>query len=405
VRRLSTAICLEPPAARQSPATMKAYVVGGAVRDRLLGSAVNDRDWVVVGATPQQMLQAGYTPVGRDFPVFLHPTTHEQYALARTERKAAPGYHGFVFHTAPDVTLQQDLARRDLTINAIAEDPDSGELIDPFGGRRDIEQRVLRHVSGAFAEDPVRLLRLARFAARWPQFTVAPETATLLKRLVDSGEVDALVSERVWQEVSRGLSEVQPSRMIEVLRGAGALARLAPSLEAWLADAGRYVPLMRVLDAAPAAPPGLRFALLCHGLAGDASASPLQALCERWRVDAETGALAQLVAREWPRLGQAGAWGPEDALALLERADAWRRPSRIEVAVQAWSLLAELRSVAEQPALRQRCAQQLSALRAAQAVTTAALPGALLNSGDGPAIGRALRAARLQAVARIWTAG
>jgi len=234
---------------------------------------------------------------------------------------------------------------------------------------------------------------------------VAPETATLLKRLVDSGEVDALVSERVWQEVSRGLSEVQPSRMIEVLRGAGALARLAPSLEAWLADAGRYVPLMRVLDAAPATPPGLRFALLCHGLAGDASASPLQALCERWRVDAETGALAQLVAREWPRLGQAGAWGPEDALALLERADAWRRPSRIEVAVQAWSLLAELRSVAEQPALRQRCAQQLSALRAAQAVTTAALPGALLNSGDGPAIGRALRAARLQAVARIWTAG
>ena len=161
---------------------MKAYVVGGAVRDRLLGGAVNDRDWVVVGATPQDMLAAGYTPVGRDFPVFLHPMSHEQYALARTERKAGPGYHGFVFHTAPDVTLQDDLARRDLTINAIAQDPDTDALIDPFGGQRDIHDRVLRHVSDAFAEDPVRLLRLARFAARWPQFTVADDTRALLQK-------------------------------------------------------------------------------------------------------------------------------------------------------------------------------------------------------------------------------
>src|SRR5262245_52415653 len=215
---------------------MKAYVVGGAVRDRLLGGAVNDRDWVVVGATPEQMQAAGYTPVGRDFPVFLHPTTHEQYALARTERKSGRGYRGFVFHAAPDVTLLQDLARRDLTINAIAEDVDTGELIDPFGGQRDIEQRVLRHVSDAFAEDPVRLLRLARFAARWPDFTVADDTRSLLRRLVDSGEVDALVAERVWQEIARGLSEAKPSRLIEVLRETGALARLAPALDEWLAD-------------------------------------------------------------------------------------------------------------------------------------------------------------------------
>ena len=383
---------------------MKRFLVGGAVRDELLGRPVVDRDWVLVGADVEHLREQGYVAVGSDFPVFLHPDTREEHALARTERKTGPGYRGFTFHADPDVTLEDDLRRRDLTINAMARAED-GTLVDPYGGQRDLAAKVLRHVSPAFAEDPVRILRVARFAARFADFRVADETLALMRAIVASGEVDSLVPERVWQEVSRGLSEVQPSRMIEVLRGAGALARLAPSLEAWLADAGRYVPLMRVLDAAPAAPPGLRFALLCHGLAGDASASPLQALCERWRVDAETGALAQLVAREWPRLGQAGAWGPEDALALLERADAWRRPSRIEVAVQAWSLLAELRSVAEQPALRQRCAQQLSALRAAQAVTTAALPGALLNSGDGPAIGRALRAARLQAVARIWTAG
>ena len=200
---------------------MKVYLVGGAVRDQLLGRAGGDRDWVVVGATPAEMLEDGFQPVGRDFPVFLHPQTHEEYALARTERKTAPGYHGFVVHAAPEVTLEEDLARRDLTINAMARD-ESGALVDPHGGQRDLAQRVLRHVSPAFAEDPVRILRLARFAARLPDFAVAPETVVLMRGMVEAGEVDALVAERVWQELSRGLMEPRPSRMFEVLRECGA---------------------------------------------------------------------------------------------------------------------------------------------------------------------------------------
>ena len=210
---------------------MKAYVVGGAVRDGLLGEPVNDRDWVVTGASPQDMLDAGYLPVGKDFPVFLHPRTHEEYALARTERKTAPGYHGFSFHAAPDVTLEDDLVRRDLTINAIAQQED-GTLIDPYGGQRDLAAKVLRHVSEAFAEDPVRILRLARFAARWPAFVVAPETTALMQQMVEAGEVDALVAERVWQELSRGLMERAPARMFEVLRSVGALAKLMPEVDA-----------------------------------------------------------------------------------------------------------------------------------------------------------------------------
>jgi tRNA nucleotidyltransferase (CCA-adding enzyme) len=386
---------------------MKAYVVGGAVRDRLLGSVVNDRDWVVVGATPEALLAAGYTPVGRDFPVFLHPTTHEQYALARTERKARPGYHGFMFHAAPDITLQQDLARRDLTINAIAEDPDSGVLIDPFGGRRDIESGVLRHVSDAFAEDPVRLLRLARFAARWPRFTVADETWALLKRLVASGEIDALVSERVWQELSRGLSEVQPSRMFDVLRESGALARLAPALDAWLDDSLQRAALMQVLDAAPATPLAIRFACLCHGLdhGGNPGELPqIQALCDRWRVDADNRALALLVAREWPLLRDGDVLGPNDCLALLERADAWRRPARTLLALQSWSCLAGMRPPAARAVVQRRCEQVRSALHAAQAVHTASLPIVQRDGVDGVAIGRALREARLVAITRALAA-
>ena len=192
--------------------TARFYVVGGAVRDALLGRPASDRDWVVVGATPDELLAAGYKPVGRDFPVFLHPETGEEVALARTERKSAPGYHGFSFHADPGVTLEQDLARRDLTINAIAR-ADDGTLIDPYGGQRDLAAKVLRHVSEAFEEDPVRILRLARFAARFHDFSVAPETQTLLRRMVEAGEVDALVPERVWQEFARGLMEARPSRM------------------------------------------------------------------------------------------------------------------------------------------------------------------------------------------------
>ncbi|MDE2453085.1 MAG: multifunctional CCA tRNA nucleotidyl transferase/2'3'-cyclic phosphodiesterase/2'nucleotidase/phosphatase, partial [Burkholderiales bacterium] len=210
--------------------TARLYVVGGAVRDALLGRAASDRDWVAVGATPEEMVAAGYRPVGKDFPVFIDPRNGEEVALARTERKSAPGYHGFSFHADPAVTLEQDLARRDLTINAIAQAED-GRLIDPYGGRRDLEQQVLRHVSPAFVEDPVRLLRLARFAARLPHFSIAAETQALLAALVESGEVDALVPERVWQELSRGLMEGKPSRMFEVLRGCGALARLLPEVD------------------------------------------------------------------------------------------------------------------------------------------------------------------------------
>ena len=202
--------------------TARLYVVGGAVRDALLGLAAADRDWVAVGARPDELLAQGFRAVGKDFPVFIHPITGEEVALARTERKTAPGYHGFAFHAAPDVTLEQDLARRDLTINAIAQAED-GTLIDPFDGQRDLHARVLRHVSDAFVEDPVRLLRLARLAARFVDFSVAPETMTLLRQMVDAGEVDALVPERVWQELARGLMSAQPSRMFTLLRDCGCL--------------------------------------------------------------------------------------------------------------------------------------------------------------------------------------
>ena len=234
---------------------MKCYIVGGAVRDRLLGLPVKDRDWVVVGATPDAMLARGFKPVGKDFPVFLHPHTHEEYALARTERKVGRGYHGFTFHAAPDVTLEEDLIRRDLTINAIAQD-DDGTLIDPYGGVADVQAGVLRHVSPAFAEDPVRILRLARFAARFG-FAVAPETQTLMQQMVANGEVDALVAERVWQELAKGLMTDTPSRMLLTLRDCGALARLLPEVDALFGvpqradyhpeiDTGDHV--MRVLD-------------------------------------------------------------------------------------------------------------------------------------------------------------
>ncbi|HXF65338.1 MAG TPA: multifunctional CCA tRNA nucleotidyl transferase/2'3'-cyclic phosphodiesterase/2'nucleotidase/phosphatase, partial [Burkholderiales bacterium] len=227
---------------------MKVYCVGGAVRDELLGLPVKDRDYVVVGATPEQMVQLGYKPVGRDFPVFLHPETHEEYALARTERKTARGYHGFEFHAAPEVTLEQDLARRDLTINAIAKDA-SGNIIDPFGGVADLRAGILRHVSPAFAEDPVRILRVARFAARYG-FAIAPETLALMRRMVAEGEADALVPERAWQEIARGLMEARPSRMLEALRACGALARVAPELDALWDRKDAAAQALAALDAA-----------------------------------------------------------------------------------------------------------------------------------------------------------
>jgi len=255
---------------------MKTYVVGGAVRDRLLGLPVRDRDHVVVGATPEEMLARGFKPVGRDFPVFLHPDTREEYALARTERKTAPGYAGFAFHAAPEVTLEQDLARRDLTINAIACAED-GALIDPFGGRADLAHRILRHVGPAFVEDPVRVLRAARFAARFADFDLAPETLELMRAMVANGEVDHLVPERVWQELARGLMEARPSRMIGMLRACGALAALLPEVDCLFGvpqpaqhhpeiDTGAHV--LRAIDQAAlrAAPLETRFAVLLHDL-------------------------------------------------------------------------------------------------------------------------------------------
>ncbi|MBB5420979.1 tRNA nucleotidyltransferase (CCA-adding enzyme) [Paraburkholderia atlantica] len=345
---------------------MNIYAVGGAVRDELLGVPVQDRDYVVVGATPEQMVAQGYRPVGKDFPVFLHPQTHEEYALARTERKTAAGYHGFQFFYAPDVTLEEDLARRDLTINAMAREvrPDgelTGPVIDPFNGQADLQARLFRHVSDAFLEDPVRILRIARFAARFVDFTVAPETLALMREMVADGEADALVAERVWQEVSRGLMEKKPSRMFDVLRDCGALARILPEIDALFGvpqradyhpevDTGVHV--MMVLD--HAAQQGytlpVRFAALTHDL-GKAttpeeqlprhighegrSVDLLKPLCERLRVPNECRDLAVLVAREHGNIHRVMEMGAAALVRLLERSDAIRKPARFAEALQA----------------------------------------------------------------------
>ncbi|MDR7332573.1 multifunctional CCA addition/repair protein [Roseateles asaccharophilus] len=399
------------------------YLVGGAVRDRLLGLPVQDRDWVVVGASPQTLLDAGYQPVGKDFPVFLHPQTHEEVALARTERKTAAGYHGFAFHAAPDVTLEQDLARRDLTINAMAED-EAGAVIDPHGGQRDIRDRVLRHVSPAFAEDPVRILRLARFAARFADFTVAPETVALMRDMVAAGEVDALVPERVWQELSRGLMEKKPSRMFEVLRDAGALARLLPEVEALFGvpqpeahhpeiDTGIH--LLMVLDqcALQGAPLTVRYACLCHDLgkgttrkeelprhiAHEVRSEKLaRQVSERWKVPTDCRELAELVAREHTHVHQSGAFGAEARLRLLERCDAWRRPQRFAEALWACECDARGRLGLEDRPYPQR-QRLLDDLAATQAVDLAAVSAeAVARGAKGPAIGAAVKAARLRAL-------
>jgi tRNA nucleotidyltransferase (CCA-adding enzyme) len=332
---------------------MRSYVVGGAVRDELLGLPVSDHDHVVVGATPEQMVAAGFRPVGKDFPVFLHPETQEEYALARTERKTAPGYHGFVFHTSPDVKLEDDLVRRDLTINAMAR-ADDGSLVDPYGGQRDLAARLFRHVSPAFEEDPVRILRLARFAARFPQFTVAPETAALMRKMVEAGEVDALVPERVWQEVARGLMEQRPSRMLEVLRDCGALARIMPELDAlWgvpqpplhhpEVDTGVHMLLVIDYAAARQFELPVRFAALMHDLGKGATPSAhwpshhghegmgpklIDALCKRLRVPNDCRDLALMTAREHGNVSRALELRPNTIVTLFERCDAFRKPAR-----------------------------------------------------------------------------
>jgi tRNA nucleotidyltransferase (CCA-adding enzyme) len=339
---------------------MRTYVVGGAVRDALLGLPVKDHDHVVVGATPDEMVAKGFRPVGKDFPVFLHPQTQEEYALARTERKTAPGYKGFVFHTSADVTLEEDLVRRDLTINAIAR-ADDGTLTDPYGGQRDIQQRIFRHVSDAFAEDPVRILRLARFAARFGDFTVAPETNLLMKQMVAQGEVDALVPERVWQELSRGLMEDQPSRMLDVLRECGALARILPELDAlwgvpqpeqWHPEIDTGVHILQVVDcsAKMARELPVRFACLMHDLGKGVTPSGqwpahhgheglgvklVEQVCKRLRVPTECRDLAVMTAREHGNVGRALQLRSNTVVKLLERCDAFRKPARFVQMLQA----------------------------------------------------------------------
>ncbi|MDY0012966.1 MAG: multifunctional CCA addition/repair protein [Rhodocyclaceae bacterium] len=339
---------------------MQIFEVGGAVRDELLGLPVQDRDYVVVGGTPEEMVARGYRPVGKDFPVFLHPVTHAEYALARTERKTGPGYKGFAFHADPAVRLEEDLLRRDLTINAMARGAD-GKIVDPFGGQADLQQRVLRHVSPAFAEDPVRILRVARFTARFTDFMVAPETLQLMALMVANGEVDHLVPERVWQELARGLMESQPARMIRLLRACGALARLLPELDALFGvpqpaawhgglDAGEHT--LAVVDCAAiqGAPLAVRWACLLHDLGKGVSdpanhphhygheatgAELARALSDRCKAPVDCRDLAVLVAREHGVIHRAAELRPATVVDLLERCDALRRPERFELLLEA----------------------------------------------------------------------
>jgi tRNA nucleotidyltransferase (CCA-adding enzyme) len=403
---------------------MKSYLVGGTVRDGLLSVPSSDRDWVVVGATPHDMLDAGFVPVGKDFPVFLHPQTHEEYALARTERKTAPGYHGFQFHADPSVTLEEDLARRDLTINAMARDA-AGALVDPHGGQRDLAARVLRHVSPAFAEDPVRILRLARFAARFADFAVAAETLALMRGMVGAGEVDALVPERVWQELSRGLMEARPSRMFEVLRECGALAKLLPEVDRlWGVpqpaahhpeiDTGEH--LMMVLDMAARLDASLpvRFACLGHDLGKGTtprdllprhlghearSVALVHALADRWRVPTACRELADVTAREHGNVHRSGELGAAALLRLLERCDALRRPERFAELLLACECDARGREGLQDSDYPQR-PRLLQVLTWAQGIdATAVATDAAARGQTGPAIGRAVHEARVRAVA------
>lgn len=362
---------------------MQVYLVGGAVRDQLLNRPIKERDWVVVGATPQQMERLGYRAVGRDFPVYLHPETHEEYALARLERKVAPGYRGFTTQFSPDVTLEQDLERRDLTINAMAR-ADDGALIDPFGGQRDLERRQLRHVSAAFVEDPVRVVRVARFAARYASlgFTVAPETMALMRRMVENGEIRALVPERLWRELERALREANPEAALDCLHDCGALAVLVPELR-WDAEA------RRALRAAVALSPEatVRFAALLAATPPDAIAS----LCDRLRLPTEYRELALLAAKLTRPLLQVGRGDAQEWLALFEAADALRRPERFGRLL----LVAQARSdsISEPP-----LAHWSEALATAAAISLAPEQFAALS---GPQIAAALRQKRVEALVQL----
>jgi tRNA nucleotidyltransferase (CCA-adding enzyme) len=402
---------------------MRTYLVGGAVRDKLLERPVVDRDHVVVGARPEDMLALGYKPVGKDFPVFLHPESNEEYALARTERKTGHGYHGFAFHADSGVTLEQDLARRDLTINAIAED-EHGNLVDPYGGVHDLEQRLLRHVSPAFVEDPVRLLRVARFAARFAPlgFTVAEETMSLLQQMVRHGEVDHLVPERVWAETRKALAEAQPSAFLQVLRGSGALAVLFPEVDALYGVPQRAefhpevdtgIHLEMTLDAAAKLAPGndlVGFCALTHDLGKaltpkdelprhhsheERGVQPLRTLAARLKVPTEYAELAELVCREHLNAHRALELRPATVLRLLISLDALRRPERLQTFLTA--CLADRRGRLGHEQSDYPSADWLRQARDAAAAITST---PFVSQGlQGPAIGAAMEKARIQAIA------
>ncbi len=410
-------------------------MVGGAVRDKLLGLPVQDHDWVVVGATPKEMMDQGFLPVGRDFPVFLHPHTREEYALARTERNTARGYRGFEVFATPDVTLEQDLARRDLTINSIAApahpesakdtfEPDFEALIDPYGGRQDLRHKVLRHVTDAFREDPVRILRLARFAARFADFSVAPETLAMMRDMVAHGEVDALVAERVWQELARGLMEEQPSRMLQVLRECGALQKLLPEVaRLWgvpqrseyhpEVDTGVHLMMVLAMAAQLQAPLPVRFACLCHDLGKgttpadmlprhigheERSARLLKDVCERFRVPIECREIADVVAREHGNIHRSSDLGAAAVVRLLERCDAFRKPQRFADILLACECDARGRLGFEDSPYPQR-PRLLQALAAAQSVATHLVAEDAQAAGQsGKQIGERIHQARVIAV-------
>lgn len=399
-------------------------MVGGAVRDQLLGLPVADRDWVVVGATPEQMVERGFIPVGKEFPVFLHPESHEEYALARTERKVAPGYHGFIFHAAPDVTLEQDLARRDLTVNAMALAPD-GTLIDPWGGRRDLERRLLRHVSDAFVEDPVRILRVARLATRLADrgFRIAPETMQLMRRMVEAGEVDALVAERVWGELQRALEEEAPARFFEVLRECGALARILPELDRLFGvpqperyhpevDTGVHTMLVVNQAARISTELAVRFAALVHDLGKgltpreewprhrghERRGIPLvEQLCGRLRIPRRIRELALLVTRYHLYFHRVAELRPGTMLDLLQRLDAFRRPQRFE-----WFLATCEADARGRLGYEERKPPQLELFREVHRAAAAVQPGELVAQGvEGDAIAAELRRRRRAAIREV----
>jgi tRNA nucleotidyltransferase (CCA-adding enzyme) len=378
---------------------MQVYLVGGAVRDELLGRAVQERDWVVVGATPAELERAGYRAVGQDFPVFLHPDTHEEYALARLERKIAAGYRGFAIESSPAVTLEEDLRRRDLTINAMARGAD-GKLIDPFGGQADLRSRLLRHVSAAFAEDPVRILRVARFAARFAAlgFTVAPETVALMRAMVSGGEANALVSERVWRELELALRAAHPERAFEVLRDCGALALILPEL-AQSPDLPLALASLRCAanGAEDATATPQRWAALLAGL----PVPDIEAVCTRLRSPTEHRQLALLAARLGAHLRSAGrpaeqaVADPQWLLGLLELADAFRRPERFGQWLAV--LDARARAAGQPPAAAQALAGRLDSARLAAAAVQ--LGEAELKAHRGAEIAAVLRSRRLAALA------